>query len=54
MKQQETLFASKERQLREQMKQERDREIEKIITQFEAETSSTKEEAERTADNRVK
>lgn len=54
MKQQETLFASKERQLREQMKQERDREIEKIITQFEAETTSTKEEAERTAENRVK
>ncbi|CAF1478867.1 unnamed protein product [Adineta ricciae] len=53
MKQQETFFASKERQLREQMKQERDREIEKIITRFEAETSSTKEEAERTADNRV-
>ncbi|UJR32223.1 hypothetical protein I4U23_019688 [Adineta vaga] len=54
MKQQETLFANKERQLREQMKHERDKEIEKIITQFESETTSTKEEAERTADNRVK
>lgn len=54
MKQQETLLANRERQMREQMKQERDKEIEKIISQLESDTTSTKEEAERTAENRVK
>jgi 5-azacytidine-induced protein 1 len=54
MKKQETILASKERELREQMKQERDREIEKIITQLESDTTATKEETERTAENRVK
>ncbi len=47
-------MAGKERELREQMKRERDREIEKIISQFESDTTMTKEEAERTAENRVK
>jgi 5-azacytidine-induced protein 1 len=47
-------LAGKERELREQMKRERDREIEKIISQFESDTTMTKEEAERTAENRVK
>ena len=54
LKQQETSLAGKERELREQMKQERDREIEKIISQFESDTTSTKEETERTAESRVK
>ena len=54
LKQQETSLAGKERELREQMKHERDREIEKIISQFESDTTSTKEETERTAENRVK
>ncbi|CAF1422790.1 unnamed protein product [Adineta steineri] len=54
MKKQETLLANRERELREQMKHERDREIEKIISQFESDTTSTKEETERTAENRVK
>ncbi|CAF2118138.1 unnamed protein product [Rotaria magnacalcarata] len=54
MKQQETLLASKERELREQMKHERDKEIEKIISQFESDTTTTKEETERTAESRVK
>lgn len=54
MKKQETYLAGKERELREQMRRERDREIEKIIAQFELDTTSTKEEAERTAENRVK
>jgi 5-azacytidine-induced protein 1 len=54
MKKQEALLANKERELREQMKQERDREIERIIAQFENDTTSTKEEAEHTADTRVK
>ncbi len=54
MKQQETILANKEREFREQMKHERDKEIEKIIAQFESDTTATKEEAERTAENRVK
>jgi 5-azacytidine-induced protein 1 len=54
MKKQEALLANKERELREQMKQERDREIERIIAQFENDTTSTQEEAEHTADTRVK
>ncbi|CAF5227938.1 unnamed protein product, partial [Rotaria magnacalcarata] len=54
MKKQETSLAGKERELREHMKRERDKEIEKIISQFESDTSLTKEEAERTAENRVK
>ncbi|CAF3924096.1 unnamed protein product, partial [Adineta steineri] len=54
MKKQETSLATKERELREQMRRERDREIEKIISQFDSDTSMTKEEAERTAENRVK
>ncbi|UJR14558.1 hypothetical protein I4U23_001554 [Adineta vaga] len=54
MKKQETSLSGKERELREQMRRERDKEIEKIISQFESDTTMTKEEAERTADNRVK
>ena len=54
MKKQETSLAGKERELREQMRRERDKEIEKIIAQFESDTTMTKEEAERTAENRVK
>jgi 5-azacytidine-induced protein 1 len=54
MKKQETSLATKERELREQMRRERDREIEKIISQFDSDTTMTKEEAERTAENRVK
>ena len=54
IKQQEMMLANRERELREQMKHERDREIEKIIARFETDTTVTKEETERTADNRVK
>ncbi|CAF1273302.1 unnamed protein product [Rotaria sp. Silwood1] len=54
MKKQETFLTSKERELREHMRRERDKEIEKIISQFESDTTMTKEEAERTAENRVK
>jgi 5-azacytidine-induced protein 1 len=54
MKQQETILASKERELREQMKRERDKEIEQIIAKFESDTTTTKEEVERNAENRVK
>ncbi|CAF2977960.1 unnamed protein product [Rotaria sp. Silwood2] len=54
MKKQETILANRERELREQMKQERDKEIEKIIAQFESDTTTSKEETERSAEDRVK
>lgn len=54
MKKQETFLAGKERELREQMRRERDKEIDKVVAQFESDTTMTKEEAERTAENRVK
>lgn len=54
MKKQETNLTGKERELREQMRRDRDKEIEKIISQFEHETTLNKEETERTAENRVK
>jgi len=54
LKEQETIVTTKERQLREQMRQERDREIEKIINQLESDTTATKEEAEQAAETRVK
>ncbi|CAF0743508.1 unnamed protein product [Adineta ricciae] len=54
MKKQETFLSGKERELREQMRRERDKEIEKIIAQFESDTTLTKEETERTTENRIK
>ncbi|CAF1152176.1 unnamed protein product [Didymodactylos carnosus] len=54
MKKQETNLAGKERELRDQMKRERDKEIEKVISQLETDTTMSKEEAERAAENRVK
>ncbi|CAF0738605.1 unnamed protein product [Rotaria sordida] len=54
IKKHETILINKERELREQMKQERDKEIEKIIAQFESDTTISKEEADHSAENRVK
>ncbi len=54
LKKHEIILANKERELREQMKHERDKEIEKIISQFESDTTSTKDEVERNAEDRVK
>lgn len=54
LREQEKKLANRERELREQMKQERDREIERIIAKFETDSSTSKEQAEQTAENRVK
>ena len=43
----------KERELREQVKKDRDKEIELVIGRLEEDTQSTRDEAERAAENRI-
>lgn len=43
-----------ERELREQVRKERDKEIEMVISRLEQDTHSSRDEAERLAENRVK
>ncbi|XP_033095874.1 centrosomal protein of 131 kDa-like isoform X2 [Anneissia japonica] len=54
MKKQETLLLSKERELREHVRQDRDKEIELVIQRLEDDATVTREEVERTAENRIK
>ncbi|NXM78149.1 CP131 protein, partial [Serilophus lunatus] len=54
MKKEEAWLLSRERELREEMRKERDKEIELVIQRLEADTSLTKEECERAAENRIK
>ncbi len=54
LKKQENWALQKERDLKEQIKRERDKEIEILITRLESESTSLREEAERTAENRIK
>ena len=54
MKKQENWVLQKERDLKEQVKRERDKEIEFVIGRLESETSLSRDEAERAADNRIK
>lgn len=49
---QEAWLLSRERQLREELRRERDKEIELAIWTLEEETSRDKEECERAADSR--
>lgn len=49
---QEAWLLSRERELKEELRQERDKEIEIAIWTLEEETSKDKEECERAADNR--
>uniref|UniRef100_A0A8C9ZRG0 Centrosomal protein 131 n=1 Tax=Sander lucioperca TaxID=283035 RepID=A0A8C9ZRG0_SANLU len=51
---QEAWLLSRERELKEELRRERDKEIELAIWTLEEETSKDKEECERAADNRVK
>lgn len=44
----------RERELRDQIKRERDKEIEALIARLESESTTSREEIERTAENRVK
>ena len=54
MKKQETWLATKERELKEQVRRDRDREIELVISRLEDDTQSARDECERVAENRIK
>ena len=54
LKKQENWVLQKERELKEQVKRERDKEIELLITRLESESTLAREESDRTADNRIK
>ncbi|NXB18328.1 CP131 protein, partial [Rhagologus leucostigma] len=54
VKKEEAWLLSRERELREEMRKERDKEIELVIQRLEADTSLSKEECERAAENRIK
>ncbi|PAA93717.1 hypothetical protein BOX15_Mlig032023g27, partial [Macrostomum lignano] len=53
LKRQESTLVQRERELKEQLRRERDKEIELVLQRLEADTSSAKEEAERSAASRV-
>ncbi|NXF36589.1 CP131 protein, partial [Nyctibius bracteatus] len=54
VKKEEAWLLSRERELREEMRKERDKELEVVIQRLEADMSSAKEECERAAENRIK
>ncbi|XP_064600746.1 centrosomal protein of 131 kDa-like isoform X2 [Liolophura sinensis] len=54
MKRQETWLVQKERELKEQVRRDRDKEIEMVIARLEEDNSSSRAECERTAENRIK
>ena len=54
LKKQENWIIQKERELKDQLRKERDREIEILIGRLESESSSSRDEAERAAENRIK
>lgn len=54
LKKQENWILQKERELKEQVKRERDKEIEVLILRLESESTLAREEADRAAENRIK
>lgn len=54
MKRQEAVLLAREREMREQLRRERDAEIETVIQQLEHETAITKEECEKAAESRIR
>ncbi|XP_061232839.1 centrosomal protein of 131 kDa isoform X2 [Neopsephotus bourkii] len=54
VKKEEAWLLCRERELREELKKERDKEIELVIRRLEADTALAKEECERAAENRIK
>jgi 5-azacytidine-induced protein 1 len=54
LKKQENWILQKERELKEQVKRERDKEIEVLILRLESESTLAREEADRAAENRTK
>ena len=51
---QDNILAQKERELRDQVKRDRDKEIELVIHRLESETTLSREESERAAGNCIK
>jgi len=54
MKKKETWLMGKERELKEQVRRERDREIELVIQRLEDDNQAARDECERVAENRIK
>ena len=54
MKKQETYLMQKERELKQQVRKDRDKEIEMVIGRLEEDTQATRDECERVAENRIK
>ncbi|XP_048575628.1 centrosomal protein of 131 kDa isoform X2 [Nematostella vectensis] len=54
MKKQDTVLMAKERELKEGVREARDREIEMVINRLEDEAAASREECERAAENRIK
>ena len=54
IKKQDTILLSREREMKERLRKERDMEIETVIHKLEEETAAIREECERTAEARVK
>ena len=54
MKKQETHLLAKERELKEDVRESRDKEIEMVIARLEQETAQSRSESERAAENRIK
>ncbi|XP_053231476.1 centrosomal protein of 131 kDa isoform X10 [Podarcis raffonei] len=54
LKKEEAWLLTRERELREEVRKERDKEIELVIQRLEADMSSAKEECERATENRIK
>ena len=54
LKKQENWSIQKEREIKDQLKRERDKEIDTLIARLETEATLAREEADRTAENRIK
>jgi len=54
MKKQDTHLLAKERELKEGVREARDKEIEMVIARLERETAQGRDESERAAENRIK
>lgn len=54
MKKQETSLLAKERELKEKVRRDRDKEIELVISRLEEDATNARDECERTAQNRIK
>ena len=54
MKKQETQLLQKERELKEGVRDSRDKEIEMVIQRLEKEATENRQEAEKAAENRIK